>query len=361
MIGRSGNFDVIVIGGGPAGSASAIACSKRGLRTLLIEAMAQSINRPGETLHPGVENLFCTLGVDLAINNAGFLRHSGYSVKINSDTLVYRYGFDDHRVWLGYQAKRPQLDEILLHHALAAGVVISRPERAIHFKSNNSAKAELVTSRGTYSAAFIVDASGSAHWLRRQLRLPLFRVSKALLAYYGWIDATPDLLPQRIPIYEMRDCAWSWIAPVSENQIAWVCVDISGQRARLPLPQSPLGQLTKNSRSRCADVTWRIVLPCAGHRYFLVGDAASLLDPASSHGILKAIMSAELAADCIYQILRQNAHPRNVQVPYCDWVRKWFCSDATSLMASYSHSVPPPDWLNSASDVIRYISMYRSA
>ncbi|MBJ8205870.1 FAD-dependent oxidoreductase, partial [Bacillus cereus] len=50
-----------------------------------------------------------------------------------------------------------------------------------------------------------------------------------------------------------------------------------------------------------ADVTWRAISQPGGAGYFLVGDAAAVLDPASSHGVLKAIMSGMMAAHSLAQ------------------------------------------------------------
>jgi flavin-dependent dehydrogenase len=53
------------------------------------------------------------------------------------------------------------------------------------------------------------------------------------------------------------------------------------------------------ARRRGADVTWRIISPAAGPGFFLVGDAVAVLDPASSHGVLKALMTGMMAAHLI--------------------------------------------------------------
>ena len=54
MVNRPIDTDVAIIGGGPAGSATAIACARRGLRVVLCERSPSGRDRPGETLHPGI-------------------------------------------------------------------------------------------------------------------------------------------------------------------------------------------------------------------------------------------------------------------------------------------------------------------
>lgn len=73
--------DVVIVGGGPAGSAAAIACAGTGLNVVLVERAAFPREAPGETLHPGVESLLERLGVAGAVRAAGFLRHEGTWVR----------------------------------------------------------------------------------------------------------------------------------------------------------------------------------------------------------------------------------------------------------------------------------------
>ncbi|CAA9514798.1 MAG: hypothetical protein AVDCRST_MAG67-3023, partial [uncultured Solirubrobacteraceae bacterium] len=55
--------DVAIVGTGPAGAAAAIACARSGLRVALLERSRLPRERPGETLHPGVEAPLRELGV----------------------------------------------------------------------------------------------------------------------------------------------------------------------------------------------------------------------------------------------------------------------------------------------------------
>ena len=57
------SFDVVVAGGGPAGSAMALDLSRRGLRVALIEQSAYENFRVGETLPPEIRRLLTELGV----------------------------------------------------------------------------------------------------------------------------------------------------------------------------------------------------------------------------------------------------------------------------------------------------------
>jgi len=303
--GLSTNFDVIVVGGGPAGTATAIASRRHGLRTLVLEASANPGEQPGETLHPGVEPLFRSLGVDVQINNAGFLRHPGYIVGSESKSTFVAYGSDHRGPWLGYQAERSVLHGILLEHASATGAVVARGERAIRPVLRDNAVGGVETSAGTYTSRFVVDAAGPTQWLRRQLRIPSFRVSTLLVARFGWFEWQDNLKAESsFPEFRMSDYAWNWTAPVKASRYAWVNLNLMNERVfNRRVPNVVAGQ-TAVGKLGARDVTWRIARPCAGPGYFMVGDAAWALDPASSHGVLKAIMSGMIVADGIGRICK---------------------------------------------------------
>src|SRR5215207_6489953 len=79
-VASSPDADVVIVGGGPAGSAAALWCVRQGLRVVLLEREEFPRHRPGETLPPGVEPVFVQLGVNEAIAAAGFTRHPGTQV-----------------------------------------------------------------------------------------------------------------------------------------------------------------------------------------------------------------------------------------------------------------------------------------
>src|SRR5580658_5325196 len=98
--------DVAIVGGGPAGSAAAIWCAKSGLDVLLLEAQPFPRDRPGESLHPGIEPLFDQLGAGDAIRAAGFLRYRGHQVIWGGPPRYEAFGAGASGPWLGFHAWR---------------------------------------------------------------------------------------------------------------------------------------------------------------------------------------------------------------------------------------------------------------
>jgi flavin-dependent dehydrogenase len=96
-----------------------------------------------------------------------------------------------------------------------------------------------------------------------------------------------------------------------------------------------LRSLTPLGPERGADVTWRMAERTAGRGWFLVGDAAATLDPTSSHGVLKALLSGIAAGHLIAASLSGKAPAREIATAYHDWVAGWFATDAARLRAFY--------------------------
>ena len=85
-------------------------------------------------------------------------------------------------------------------------------------------------------------------------------------------------------------------------------------------------------------MTWSRVRLAAGGNWFLAGDAAFVLDPASSHGLLKALMSGMAAAHHAAAVLRGHATAANAARDYDTWMKNWFERDCAVLRALYRQS-----------------------
>ncbi len=73
----------------------------------------------------------------------------------------------------------------------------------------------------------------------------------------------------------------------------------------------------------------------AGPGWFMAGDAAATLDPTSSHGVLKAIMSGTAAGHLIAAVLDGRAPAEATAGAYREWLAGWFSADAARLTQFY--------------------------
>jgi hypothetical protein len=70
-----------------------------------------------------------------------------------------------------------------------------------------------------------------------------------------------------------------------------------------------------------------------------------VLDPAASHGVLKAIMSGMMAAHLILRVYAGEATPDAAAATYSAWLREWFRADTTELRRFYRELPSPPEWV----------------
>ncbi|MES1022903.1 FAD-dependent oxidoreductase [Gloeocapsa sp. BRSZ] len=331
-------IDVLILGAGPAGTATAIQCAQAGLDVTIVEREQFPRDRPGETLHPGIEPLLQQLGVAETLTSDS-LRHTGIHVQWNQAQFV-RFGQDDAEVWRGFQIWRADFDAALLNHAKKLGVKVRQPcsAKALLLRANRVVGVK--TSLGALYATFVVDATGSHHWLARQLKLPITYYSPRLIARYGY--ATGEIF-QSSPAIAADNQGWTWTAQVRPHLCQWTRLSFHQpiDKHWIP-PQFAQMQLIKTN---AADVTWRIVEQPAGKGYFLVGDAASVLDPAASHGVLKAIMSGMMTGHMITQILNHTQPEQTATQAYNRWLQTWFHHDIQKLKQLYATLPTPPQWL----------------
>jgi flavin-dependent dehydrogenase len=302
---------------------------------MLLERDLPGRERPGETLHPGIESLFAELGIEREILAADFLRHEGHWISWADPIHFEAFGMDERGAWRGFQVWRAEFDAILLRRACELGVVIRQPCRVLRPLIEKGRVAGVATNEGIIRARVVVDASGSRQWLAGQLRLPILKSSPRLIARYGYALGTcapPDETPTLIADTQ----GWTWTARVKPEMYAWTRLSFDSSKPAADwLPESLRG-LERRGQIRAADVTWRIATPPAGPGYFLVGDAASVLDPASSHGILKAIMSGMMAAHLIIKAAEGKAEEACATQGYSHWLQSWFEHDTKRLKEMYA-------------------------
>jgi len=320
---------VAIVGGGPSGSAAAIWCAQSGLDVALLEAQPFPRDRPGESLHPGIEPLFDQLGVGDAVRSAGFLRHRGHWVQWGEARRfeAFREGSDG--PWFGFQAWRADLDSILLRRARAAGARILQPCKAGAPVVEGGRIVGIASDLGVIRVRFVIDASGSRHWLHRQAGIGMQRASRRLIATYGYCKGECD----GDPMLAGDSTGWTWTARVRPDLLAWTQLGFTKLRRELP---ETVRRLTSTGPVRGADVTWRMLEACAGCGYFAIGDAASVLDPAASHGVLKAVMSGILAGDLIARAVQGKTTEAAAAGACRSWTREWFERDCRKLRELYA-------------------------
>ncbi|WP_394051777.1 NAD(P)/FAD-dependent oxidoreductase [Xanthobacter versatilis] len=332
------SVDLLIVGGGPAGAATAIWAAQQGLRVLVMERQTFPRHRPGETLHPGAESILTQLGVAERVAAASQVRHAGQRVIWAGQDKSTRFASDSRGQWLGYQVRREDFDEILLSRARECGVVVMQPCAPANRLLQSAGRICGIDAGDLLHAKFVVDATGGRGVIRRALGLTQTKLSEELRVHYGYgsgecsdADAEPTLRGD--------GGGWLWTARIERRRFTWARLSFGAPRASAKVIPAIDG-VEWDGRIRGADVTWRFLPACAGPGYFVVGDAAAIVDPASSHGVLRALMSGMMAAHVISNVLSGRVSERDGQHHYRAWLRSWFDHDVRLLREFYDRAWP---------------------
>lgn len=123
-------YDLIVVGGGPAGSTAAAAVAMRGHRVLLLERETFPRYQIGESLLPATVHGLCgILGVAEEVAEAGFTLKRGGTLRWGRDPKPWQFSFSmtprlPEPTATAFQVERSRFDEILLRNAARVGAEV---------------------------------------------------------------------------------------------------------------------------------------------------------------------------------------------------------------------------------------------
>lgn len=337
--------DIIVIGGGPAGSAAATMLARQGWQVLLLERERFPRDHVGESLLPASIPILEELGVLPAVEAQGFIKKLGATMVWGRDREPWSWFFGEtnSRNPHSYQVWRPTFDHLLLDNAASNGVEVRQGWRAIEVLLGNETRhsgesrnpdtlptqqlsggepqlpavrcASGAGEEHLISARFVVDASGQNGLLGRQLALRRWDESFRNLAVYAYYEGAERLPPPADTniFIESYTHGWLWTIPlhtgwasvgaVVDQQAGEQQVQELGLEGFLvqQLAQAPYtaGMLSNARRVSGPFIVKDWSYACdhiAGDGYVLAGDAACFIDPLFSSGVHLALMSGVLAA-----------------------------------------------------------------
>src|SRR5437588_6728188 len=124
--------DILVVGGGPAGSAAATQLARRGYEVVLIDRVQHPRETVGESILPSAWKYFDLLGVTERVEREGFVKKAGGVVDWENEvTQISFRDFDYDRP--GLHVERAALDHLLLDNARQAGVQVFENIKAESF------------------------------------------------------------------------------------------------------------------------------------------------------------------------------------------------------------------------------------
>ncbi|MBE7497862.1 MAG: tryptophan 7-halogenase [Verrucomicrobiaceae bacterium] len=317
------SWDVIIIGGGPAGATAACTLRQSGRKVLVLEKEKFPRFHIGESLLPYNRPIFDELGVWDKIQAAGFMRKRGAQFWMGDGSMHTRLNFSRGSFTEfpeAIQVERAKFDNILLRHAEELGAEV-REETLVtsHAVEGDHVTAQFRTKDGTdheARAAFLIDASGLNNFTANREKLRDYYPGHkkiAIFGHYSGVQMTDGEEKGDILIVRRKN-SWFWMIPLEDDKVSiGLVLDLEDFKS---LKQEPLAVFddavatTPTVRDRMTNakaITQGHVLSdfsytnrtLVSDRVVRVGDAAGFIDPIFSSGVMLAMHSAQRGAQVV--------------------------------------------------------------
>jgi flavin-dependent dehydrogenase len=329
MVQKKQDFpDVVVIGGGPAGSTVSTLLAQKGYRVELFEREKFPRFHIGESLIPETYWVLKRLGMLPKMQDSHFVKkYSVQFVNANGKLSAPFYFWDNkpHECSQTWQVVRSEFDQMMLNHAREQGVTVHEGARVMEVLFDNG-RAVGVTVKGEdgklqqINGRVVVDASGQNGLLMNKLNLRIWDpvLNKGAIWTY-WEGAYRDSGKDEgatMVLQTVTRNGWFWYIPLHNNIVSVGVVApfdylFKGRKNYAQTYQEEVERCpaVKERVSKAKEVTGHFATKdysyrskqVAGKGWVLVGDAVGFLDPLYSSGVLLALKSGEMAADAIVE------------------------------------------------------------
>jgi flavin-dependent dehydrogenase len=330
---ESQTVDVVVVGGGPAGSTVSTILAQRGVKVRLFEREKFPRFHIGESLIPETYWVFKRLNMLEKMKASAFVKK--FSVQFvnaagKESAPFYFHDNKPHECSQTWQVIRSEFDKMMLDNAREHGVDVVQPGRVLEilFEGDKAVGVRVKDESGreyTVHARVVVDASGQSTMLQNRFKLRLWDpiLNKGAIWSY-WRGAYRDTGRDEgatVVIQTTNKQGWWWYIPQHDDTIS---VGVVGPFDYLFKGRGTHEEVYEEEVAACPAVQRRIAgaervtgyfatkdysyrsKQVAGNGWVLVGDAFGFLDPLYSSGVLLALKSGELAADAIADGLAKN-------------------------------------------------------
>ncbi len=337
-------IDVIIIGGGPAGSVMGCYLSKAGIKNVIIESAIHPRAHVGESMVTSSTRVYEEIGFLPTMEREGFVHKHGASWHDMSgkEAAIWFNEFPQEGIKqpYTYHVDRSRLDLLLLKHAQSLGseVIQGVTTQQVLFDENgyaNGVRVKIAGQELDLHSKMVVDASGRNTLLGRQLGIkkkdPIFNQ----YAVHAWFEnvarGNPDT-NEFIHIYFLPvERGWVWQIPINDHVTSMGVVaekevfaesrgDVAGYfekyvQSNPALATAMANAVRINDFKTEGDYSYSME-KFVGNGFMLVGDAARFVDPIFSSGVSIALYSAKYGSQYIQQALTANNFSEEFLKPY---------------------------------------------
>jgi len=340
--------DILVIGGGPAGSTVAAFLREEGWQVTLLEKDQHPRFHIGESLLPMNLEIFDRLGISDKVKEIGIIKHGAeFNHQQDPDkrkTFFFAKAMNKQAPKHAYQVRRSEFDHLLLKNAADKGVTVHEGVKVtdVAFHEDKFVITTTKDEQGKtrlWKSSFIVDATGRDTFLSRKFRHKEkhpHHSAAAIFSHFEGVERRPGKDEGNISLYWF-DHGWFWMIPLKDGQmsVGAVCYpeylktrdgsleDFFWQTMKLCPPlYARMEQATMVRKPQATGNYSYLSSQIYGTNYLLVGDAFAFVDPVFSSGVYIAMSGAERAAEAITTGLRNPEKMEQEMKDYERYVRR---------------------------------------
>ena len=329
-------YDVVVIGGGPAGSTVSALLAEAGHSVLVLERSTIPRFHVGESLIPETYWPLKRLGLIDKLKESSFPKK--FSVQFVSDgwkesAPFYFDAENPHESSQTWQVERADFDRMLLDNAVEKGATVRMLAQVLEVlfdgETATGVKVKLTNGAGEIQtreirAKVVIDASGTSAFLSSRLKLrsadPHLRKG-TIWSYFKGARRDPGKDEGATLIMQTEEKkSWFWYIPLRDDVVSVGCTgSMNYMFGKGSTPESsfmreldrcPAMQKRLEGSERCLDFfstkdySYRSS-QAAGDGWVLCGDAYGFIDPVYSSGVYLALKGGEFVADAVDEALNK--------------------------------------------------------